>query len=72
MWEHDGLICTGKTCKTVVKLTFAKGASLQALSPLQRQPGRATPGAPSISMRATRSMVERWFAQSGGCSSSPQ
>jgi hypothetical protein len=28
-WSHDGLICTGETYKSVVKLTFAKGASLQ-------------------------------------------
>ncbi len=28
VWEHDGIICTGETYKTAVKLTFAKGASL--------------------------------------------
>jgi hypothetical protein len=28
VWEHDGQICTGETYKAVVKLTFAKGASL--------------------------------------------
>ncbi len=28
VWEHDGIICTGETYKSVVKLTFAKGASL--------------------------------------------
>jgi hypothetical protein len=28
-WYHDGLICTGETYKTVVKMTFAKGASLK-------------------------------------------
>jgi len=28
VWEHDGMICTGETYKSVVKLTFAKGASL--------------------------------------------
>ena len=28
MWEHDGMICTGETYKQVVKVTFAKGASL--------------------------------------------
>jgi hypothetical protein len=27
-WEHDGIICTGEPYKSVVKLTFAKGASL--------------------------------------------
>jgi hypothetical protein len=29
VWEHDGIICTGETYKTAVKLTFAKGASLK-------------------------------------------
>jgi hypothetical protein len=28
VWEHAGIICTGETYKAVVKLTFAKGASL--------------------------------------------
>jgi hypothetical protein len=28
VWSHDGIICTGESYKTVVKLTFAKGASL--------------------------------------------
>jgi hypothetical protein len=28
VWEHDGILCTGETYKQVVKLTFAKGASL--------------------------------------------
>ncbi len=28
-WEHDGIICTGETYKSVVKMTFAKGASLK-------------------------------------------
>jgi hypothetical protein len=27
-WSHDGLVCTGETYKSVVKMTFAKGASL--------------------------------------------
>jgi hypothetical protein len=29
VWEHAGIICTGETYKAVVKLTFAKGASLK-------------------------------------------
>ena len=29
VWSHDGIICTGKWYKDKVKLTFAKGASLQ-------------------------------------------
>jgi hypothetical protein len=28
VWSHDGIICTGETYKAVVKMTFAKGASL--------------------------------------------
>jgi hypothetical protein len=28
-WSHEGLICTGETYKTAVKMTFAKGASLK-------------------------------------------
>jgi hypothetical protein len=34
VWEHDGIICTGETYKAVVKLTFAKGASLDDLARL--------------------------------------
>ena len=29
VWSHDGIICTGESYKTVVKLTFAKGAALK-------------------------------------------
>jgi hypothetical protein len=29
VWAHDGMICTGETYKSVVKVTFAKGASLK-------------------------------------------
>ena len=29
VWSHDGIICTGETYKAKVKLTFAKGASLE-------------------------------------------
>jgi hypothetical protein len=34
VWSHDGLICTGETYKSVVKLTFSKGASLKDSSGL--------------------------------------
>ncbi len=34
VWSHDGLICTGETYKSVVKMTFAKGASLDDPSSL--------------------------------------
>jgi hypothetical protein len=33
-WSHDGIICTGESYKSVVKLTFAKGASLKDPSKL--------------------------------------
>jgi hypothetical protein len=29
VWSHDGLICTGETYKSVVKMTFSKGAALE-------------------------------------------
>ena len=34
VWEHAGIICTGETYKAVVKMTFAKGASLDDPSKL--------------------------------------
>jgi hypothetical protein len=34
VWSHDGILCTGESYKAVVKLTFAKGASLQDPSKL--------------------------------------
>jgi hypothetical protein len=34
VWEHDGIICTGETYKAVVKMTFARGASLDDPSKL--------------------------------------
>jgi hypothetical protein len=34
VWYHDGMICTGETYKTIVKVTFAKGASLKDSSGL--------------------------------------
>lgn len=33
-WYHDGMICTGETYKSIVKVTFAKGAELKDLSKL--------------------------------------
>ena len=29
VWSHDGMICTGESYKSIIKLTFAKGASLE-------------------------------------------
>ena len=34
VWSHDGIICTGETYKSVVKMTFAKGAALKDPSKL--------------------------------------
>jgi hypothetical protein len=34
VWSHDGLICTGESYKSAVKMTFAKGAALQDPSAL--------------------------------------
>ena len=56
VWEHDGIICTGETYKSYVKLTFAKGAALEDPRACSTQASKATCGAPSISTRATRSM----------------
>jgi hypothetical protein len=39
VWSHNGGICTGETYKSVVKLTFFKGASLEDSSHLFNQPG---------------------------------
>jgi hypothetical protein len=39
VWKHDGMICTGETYKSHVKLTFAKGASLKDPSGLFNQDG---------------------------------
>ncbi len=59
VWEHAGIICTGETYKAIVKLTFAKGASLKDPQASLIPVSRAAPGAPSISMRATRLMKRR-------------
>jgi len=42
VWSHDGGICTGEVYKSVVKLTFFKGASLEDPSRLFNQPGTET------------------------------
>ena len=41
VWSHDGIVCTGESYKQVVKLTFARGASIEDPDEaLQFQPGR--------------------------------
>ena len=59
VWSHAGMICTGETYKNVVKMTFAKGASLRTLQASSTPASKVTPGVPSISMRATRLMKRR-------------
>ncbi len=57
VWSHDGIICTGETYKDKVKLTFAKGASLDGSGrPVQLESRGATPGGPSTSSKGTHSM----------------
>jgi hypothetical protein len=53
-WSHNGLVCTGETYKSVVKMTFAKGASLNDPSGLSTRALRGRSGAPSTSARTTR------------------
>jgi len=67
VWSHDGIICTGETYKSVVKLTFAKGASLKDPAKLFNSSLEGTPGARSTSMRAMKSTKLR-----SRCSSAPR
>ena len=55
VWSHDGLICTGETYKSVVKLTFAKALRSTTRRACSIRAWKATPGARSISARAKRS-----------------
>ena len=55
VWSHDGLICTGETYKSVVKVTFSKGASLKDPSGLFNSSLEGnTKSALLISMRAMK------------------
>jgi hypothetical protein len=63
VWYQDGMICTGETYKSVVKLTFAKGAALADPSGLFNASLEC--GAPSICARAMKWMRTRsrhWYA----------
>ena len=42
VWEHAGIVCTGETYKSVVKMTFAKGASLKDPAGLFNAASKAT------------------------------
>ena len=54
VWEHNGIVCTGETYKSVVKMTFAKGASLKTRPNSSTPVSRATRAAPSTSTKARR------------------
>ena len=54
VWAHDGLICTGETYKSVVKMTFAKGRNSRILRGSSTPVSRATRGVPSTFTRARR------------------
>ena len=58
-WSLDGIICTGETYKSVVKFTFAQGASLDDPAGLFNSSLGGNTGAPSTSTRVTRSMPAR-------------
>ena len=59
VWEHDEIICTGETYKTVVKLTFAEAHLWRTLQASSTPALKAMSGAPWISVRAKRSMKRR-------------
>ena len=56
IWSHGGIICTGETYKSVVKMTFARGASLKDPPASSIPASMATSGAPSTFTKARRSM----------------
>jgi hypothetical protein len=59
VWEHAGMICTGETYKDKIKLTFAKGASLDDPSGLFNSSLTAAPGAQSTFTKARTSTKMR-------------
>jgi hypothetical protein len=59
VWSHGGIVCTGETYKSVVKLTFAKGAALPDPSSLFNSSLEGNVGAPSTSTKARRSRRRR-------------
>ena len=59
VWSHAGIICKGETYKNAVKMTFAKGASLEDPSGLFNASLEGNT-APLIFMRVTRSMKKLW------------
>jgi len=66
IWSHDGIICTGESYKNVVKLTFAKGASLKDPARLFNSSLEGTYAARSTSTKEkklTNPPSRHWFAQ---------
>src|SRR5271154_5510936 len=59
VWYHAGMICTGETYKNVVKLTFAKGASLDDPSSLFNSSLDGNTRRPSTFTKTTRSTKRR-------------
>ena len=59
VWSHDGVICTGESYKSVVKLTFFKGASLNDPAKLFNSSLEGTCAAPLTSTRAKSSTRAR-------------
>ena len=60
VWSRDGIICTGETYKSVVKLTFMKGASLDDPAKVcSTRVSRGRPAARSTSARVSRSTRPR-------------
>ena len=55
VWSHGGIVCTGETYKSVVKLTFARGASLAAPPASSTPASTATSAARSTSTKTERS-----------------
>lgn len=59
VWSHDGIICTGESYKSVVKLTFAKGHRWKTRRSCSTPASTETCGAQSTFMRVKNSMRMR-------------
>ena len=59
VWSHAGIICTGETYKSCREDDLRQGRLAGGPSASSTPASKATPGVPSISMRATRSMKRR-------------
>ncbi len=78
VWSHNGIVCTGETYKTVVKLTFAKGAALKDPaglfnSSLEGNVRRAIDisKGETVDARAFKALVKAAVAENGGPSTKP-